>query len=109
MYVSVTDLKIKAFWQWPVFFWYALPALRQAKRAPGVLLVDTCSRDGVPYTLTVWQDRESMRDFLTSGAHLKAMRAIHSFGTARTHGYLTERLPTWEEAMTEWHAHGSDH
>lgn len=109
MHVSVTGLKVKAFWQTPVFFWHAVPSLRQARRAPGALFVDVCKRDGYRHTLTVWEDRQAMRNFMTSGAHLKAMRVFRSFATGRIHGYEAEQIPSWDEAIEQWRAFGRDY
>lgn len=53
MHVSVTGLKVKAFWQMPIFFWHAVRSLRQAKCAPGVVFAAVCKRDGYQHTLTV--------------------------------------------------------
>lgn len=109
MHVSVTGLKVNAFWQMPVFFWHAIPSFQQARRAPGVLFAEVCKRDGVQHTLTVWEDRSAMRNFMTSGAHLIAMRAFRSFATGRIHGYEADAIPSWDEAIEQWRLHGREY
>jgi hypothetical protein len=109
VHVSVTGLRVKSWWQMPVFFWHAIPSFRQAQRAPGVLFAEVCNRKGVQHTLTVWKDREAMRDFMTSGAHLKAMRAFRSFATGRIHGYEADAVPSWDEAIEQWRIHGREY
>lgn len=109
MHVSVTGLKVKAFWQMPIFFRHAVPSFQQAKSAPGVLFAAVCKRDGIQHTLTVWEDREAMRRFMTSGAHLKAMRAFRTFATGRIHGYEAEAIPSWDEAIEQWRLHGREY
>lgn len=109
MHVSVTGLKVKAWWQMPRFFRHAVPCFQQARRAPGILFADVCKRDGIQHTLTVWTDRQAMRDFMTSGAHLKAMRAFRSFATGRIHGYEADAVPSWDEAIEQWRIHGKDY
>lgn len=109
MHVSVTGLRIKAFWLTPLFFWHAIPSFAQARRARGVLHAAVCKRDGIQHTLTVWEDPAAMREFMTSGAHLKAMRAFRTFATGRIHGYAAEAIPSWDEALAEWQAHGREY
>ena len=109
MHVSVTGLKVNAFWQMPVFFRHAIPSFQQARRAPGVLFAQVCKRDGVQHTLTVWENRAAMRNFMTSGAHLKAMRSFRSFATGRIHGYEAAAIPSWDEAIAEWQAHAREY
>jgi heme-degrading monooxygenase HmoA len=65
----------------------------QGQSASGNISAEARTVNGVHHTLSVWSDEEAMRAFLTSGAHLKAMRAIRSIATGRTFGYASERLP----------------
>jgi len=49
VHVSVTGLRVKIWWQMPVFFWHAISSLRQAQRAPEVVFADVCNRGGVQH------------------------------------------------------------
>jgi hypothetical protein len=58
----------------PRFAWYTFHSLRQVKKAPGfragMLLTD---RKWTFWTMTIWDSQETMRKFMTSDAHKKAM------------------------------------
>ena len=109
MYVSITGLKVKGWRQWPRFAWHAVRSLRQARQAPGNLGAEVRTVDGVQHTLTLWQSREAMRRYLTSGAHLQAIRDFRKVGSGRTCGYEAETRPTWAEALAYWHEHGREY
>lgn len=53
---------------------------------------------GYQCTITAWENREIMLEFMRSGSHLKAMKAFHSIATGRTYGYESENIPNWDEA-----------
>ena len=109
MYVSITGLRVKSIFRAPLFWRHAVPSLMQAQRAPGNMVAQVRKVDGVQHTLTVWQDREAMRRYLTTGAHLAAIRAFRQIGTGRVCGYEAERIPTWDEALAYWAAHGREY
>ncbi len=58
--------------------------------------------NGVQHTLTVWRSKEDMKRFLTSGAHLNAMKAFRSIATGKTFGYESDKVPSWEEVHKIW-------
>ena len=109
MYVSVTGLKVRSWMQVPLFWRHAIPSLQQAKRAPGNLFADVRKIDGVQHTLTVWDDRKAMRAYLSSGAHLRAIRAFRVIGSGRICGYETDRQPGWDEALEYWHQYAREY
>ena len=51
----------------------------------------------------------AMRRFLTTGAHLGAMRDFHRVGTGKTCRYETEAAPDWEAALAYWREHGREY
>ena len=106
MYVSVTGLELKSPWQLPRFYWHAVRALRQAKRAPGNLHSDVKTVGRVRHTLTAWRDRQAMCAFRYSDPHRSAIAAFGSFATGKTCGFESDGLPSWEEALAYWRAHG---
>ena len=107
-YVSVTGLRPKGPRQLLPFWWHTACSLLQARRASGNLAVRIRPVKGVYHTLTVWTDEAAMRAFLVSGAHRRAMQAVRSIGTARTLGFLAERVPDWDEALDLWSRLGRD-
>ena len=54
---------------------------------------------GFQCTLTAWESREAMLNYLRSGAHLVAMKSFSKIATGRTYGFESESIPTWEDAI----------
>jgi quinol monooxygenase YgiN len=109
MYVSITGLKVRSWIQVPLFWRHAIPSMQQAKAAPGNLFADVRKVAGVQHTLTVWENRAAMRAYLTSGAHLAAIRAFRSIGSGKVCGYEAERQPSWDEALAYWQVNGREY
>ncbi len=106
VYVSITGLKIKRGWPTLRFWWLTVPAMRQAKSAPGNISADARLVDGVMHTLSVWESKAAMRAYMLKGAHKRAMLATRSIGTGSTHGYDTAAAPDWTEALSIWRQFG---
>ena len=107
IYVSITGLQLKkGLLTAARFWWHAVLSMRQAQNAPGNLSVEARSIEGVQHTLSVWTDEAAMRAYLTSGAHLKAMKAFHTIATGRTTGYLADAPPVWSEVHEIWKRSG---
>lgn len=98
MYVSLTSLKPKGILGYIKFWSFAIPTFRQAQAANGNLYRAAKRVYGYQCTITAWENREIMLEFMRSGAHLKAMKAFHSIATGKTYGYESDVIPTWEEA-----------
>ena len=81
-------------------FWsLAIPTFRQAQVAKGNLYRAVKKVNGYQCTITAWENREVMLEFMRSGAHLKAMKAFHKIATGKTYGYEGDVVPTFEEAF----------
>lgn len=99
MYVSITGLKPKGFIGFLRFWTLAIPSFRQAQTAKGNLHSAVKKINGYQCTLTAWENRDIMLEFLRTGPHLKAMKAFNSIATGKTYGYDSETLPSWNEAF----------
>jgi hypothetical protein len=108
VYVSITGLTVKHGLPTLRFWWLTLPAMAQAKRAPGNISADARSIDGVQHTLTVWTDKAAMRAYMLSGAHKKAMLASRSIGSGKVCGFEMDHAPSWHEARALWREHGRE-
>ncbi len=98
MYVSITALKPKGIISFFRFWLLAIPTFQQAQSAKGNLYRSVKHMNGYQCTLTAWESRDIMLEFMRSGAHLKAMKAFHSIATGRTYGYETDAIPDWKSA-----------
>jgi heme-degrading monooxygenase HmoA len=102
MFVSLTRLRVRSIRFVPLFALYTFRSLRQVKKASGfqkgALLAD---RSWTFWTLTAWDTQESIRQFMTSGAHKEAMpRLLHWCDEASVAHWTQPEatLPSWTEA-----------
>ena len=110
VFVSLTRLRIRSVRFVPGFFLYALRSERQVRKAQGfinaALLAD---RSWTFWTMTAWDSQESMRAFMTSGAHKQAMPHLLHWCDEASVAHWTQpdaTLPTWSEADTRMRESG---
>lgn len=109
-FVSLTRLRIRSIRFLPFFAFHTIRSLRQVKKASG--FVDGAvlpDRHSVYWTLTLWDERESMRRFMTSGAHKQAMpHLMHWCDEASVASWEQESatVPSWEQADQRMRASG---
>ena len=106
IYVSITGLRLRGVRHFPRFWWHAIRAMAQARRADGNLSVEARTINGVHHTLSVWRNEAAMRAYLTTGAHLRAMKAFRSMAEGRTLGYVAAQPPAWEDVHQLWRTKG---
>jgi Domain of unknown function (DUF3291) len=101
-FVSVTRLRLRSWRFVAPFFLHANASLRQTRRAGGflggALLQD---RSFTFWTATVWRDQDSMRRFMTAGAHVKAMPKLLNWCDEASVVHWTQdeaATPDWLEA-----------
>lgn len=99
-FVSVTRLRLRSIWHLPRFIALTIPAQLQARRSPGFLAADYLRDHHLAFwTKTAWRDESSMRDFMTTGAHRKAMPALKDMcDEASGASWTQDALPSWQEA-----------
>jgi hypothetical protein len=101
-FISVTRLRLRSMRFVPPFLWWSLLSAVQAKRAPGNLSA-TGLRDShlTFWTLTAWSDEDSMRAFMLSGPHKRAMPKLVEWcdeASVVHWDQATAELPSWPEA-----------
>ena len=47
-----------------------------------------------------------MLGYLSSSAHLKAMKNFSNIGSGKVYGYEADTMPSWENALAEWDKNG---
>lgn len=99
MHISITGLKPKGILSYLHFWTLAIPSFRQAQAAKGNLFCEVRRVNGFQCTLTAWENRELMLEFMRRGTHLKAMKSFHTIATGRTFGFESDKIPSWEEAF----------
>ncbi len=101
-FISITRLRVRSIRFMPFFAWDTLWTLRQVKRSAGFqagsLLPD---KRWTFWTMTAWNSQESMRKYMTSGEHKKAMPKLMEWcdEASVVHWEQPEAtLPSWAEA-----------
>lgn len=102
VFVSLTRLRIRSVRFMPMFAIHAVRSQRQVSKAAGSLKVALLpDRSFTFWTMTAWDSEESMRAFMISGAHKKAMpHLLHWCDEASVAHWTQEEstLPSWTEA-----------
>ncbi len=109
-FVSVTRLRLRSPLYLLLFLRHAIPSSQQSIAAPGNLKTLTWQqRFLVFWTLTVWEDEASMRNYMRSGAHRQAMPKLAEWcdeaSTVHWHQEDVEP-PSWDEAIRRMLAEG---
>lgn len=107
--VAITGLRLKRPWHIFRFTWLAIPAFNQARNSSGSLLVEAKTIRGVRHTLTVWNSRSDMTEFLYSGAHKRAIKAFPEIATGKTFSYESDSVPDWAEVHARWLEQGLEY
>jgi len=109
-FVSITRLRLRSPFFTIPFFWHAIRSLSQAKRATGNIGARTLAdAHRVFWTASVWKDEASMRAYLTSGAHRKAMPKLMGWCDEASVANWTQaepQLPDWNTAHRRLVAEG---
>lgn len=102
IFVSLTRLRIRSMRFLPFFFAYMLATVRQVRRTRGfrrgALLAD---RHWTFWTLTAWNDAESMQAYRTTGSHKDVMPRLLNWcdeASVAHWSQAAEELPSWMEA-----------
>lgn len=87
----------------PLFVRNATKALNAAKSAPGCSFAETTFRDGLAFSLTVWDRPEDMAAYAKGPGHRPAMRWAKQTGEVFhfTH-FEVQTVPSWNDAVARW-------
>jgi hypothetical protein len=101
-FISITRLRIRSIRFLPAFTVHTLRSRNQVRRAPGFqggsLLLD---RRWAFWTMTAWDRQDSMRRYMTAGAHRVAMPRLLDWCDEASVVHWTQpetALPSWAEA-----------
>src|SRR5271165_4113929 len=101
-FISLTRLRIRSFRFLLSFALHTWRSSKQVKRAPGfltgALLPD---RSWTFWTMTAWEDQESMRQYMVSGSHKAAMSHLLEWCDEASVAHWAQQdssLPSWAEA-----------
>lgn len=98
MTVVISYIKLKTPFHFFKLSHYALLVTLQLKKAPCLAF----KKQGYwthHYTMTLWKNKEDVKKFSTSGAHLKSMKISASIAKEIRTAYVdSDTLPSWKEA-----------
>ena len=98
--VSITRLRLRSPWLFPLFAWHSFRSLGQARASDGCLAAAVNNFGGAFWTLTVWRDRAAMRGFMLSGAHRTAMPKLAKWCDEASLAHWEQdsaEMPSWAE------------
>ena len=102
MIITVTGLKVKSAWLWPVFWSHAIPAFSQCRAAAGCIHAEAFRDRAYIHTLTAFETRADVQAFARSGAHRKAAQAFRRIATGKILSWEADSIPKREEALAIW-------
>lgn len=106
-YVSVTGLATKSILTTPKFFYYTAPAYTAAEQAQGNISSSRLSYEGIYMTITLWENKEVMRNYFRGEAHVAAMKQLKAVSSyAKIHGYFADEIPSNSDAIEAWKTGG---
>ncbi|KFN02648.1 hypothetical protein D0U04_07660 [Bacillus clarus] len=105
MFISVTRMRLKGYRMLPIFFLYTTRATLQSNKAKG-LIHSSFEKEGwhTFWTLTVWDDKDCMKEYRNNGNHLKAMKIARKIASELEFtNWENNEVPKWNECKTILH------
>ncbi len=98
MIINVTSIRLRSLWKFFALSYNGMMIVKQTRSQPGFIRMKNTGFGYDHYTLSVWEDQKSLREFAKSGAHLDAMKKSALLATEiRTFSYESDRIPDWKE------------
>jgi hypothetical protein len=91
MHISITGLKPKGLMGFFRFWRLAIPSFSQAKTAKGNLFCEVRRINGFQCTLTAWEDKSVMREFMKSAFHIQAMKFFRELLTCQLNQWAVRK------------------
>ena len=95
--VSVTRFRARALRFVPMFMFFSQRSISQVRKADGCISIALLKDKGrVFWTMTMWNDERSMKTYITTGAHLKAMPKLSDWADEASvvHWYQRRSKPS---------------
>ncbi len=108
--VSITRCRVRSIWFVPIFMIHAQRSIAQVRNAKGCLSMALLKdKDHAFWTMIMWIDERSMKEYMTSGLHREAMPSLAAWADEASvvhwHQDHAER-PDWNEAARRMKAEG---
>lgn len=109
LYISITGLRLRAWWHFPAFVYHSFRAMAQVRRSAGNIAVDAWKGAGVYHTLTVWENERAVKRFVYQGHHRAAIKVFATIATGKTYGFSSSEIPNRREAVSIWQEKGRNY
>jgi len=110
IFVSLTRLRIRSLRFVPLFMGYAFRSVRQVRKAQGFLGGAVLNdRNRAFWTMTAWDTMASMRQFMNSGPHKRAMPHLLNWCDEASVAHWEQdnsALPGWMDAASRMRKSG---
>jgi hypothetical protein len=102
MIIIATEIHLRSFWHFFQFAALAGTSTKQARRSAGCIHTAVGNKGWrIGYTITAWENLETMLQFRNTGAHKKAMQKTadvsYQYKTLR---WEADQIPGWKEAKS---------
>ena len=98
MLISITELHIKNLWRLPLFMKFASLSAKQSQSAKGNIKTTISLGWMRGYTITAWENIDSMMQFRNAGDHKEAMRIMRKVASAyKSLHWESDEIPTWKD------------
>jgi len=99
MYVTVTSLQLRGPLKFFLLSYLAMKIVQQLKADPNCLGYKSNGFWTLHFTMSLWKDEESLKQFSKRGAHLDGMKRSREMAAEiRTYTYPADQLPDWGTA-----------
>lgn len=102
MKVTITSIELKSPFHFFALSLRALRIINQLRNTKGIVDKRSTGFWTMHYTMTLWDEESSLKNFAKSGAHLEAMKISKDIAKEiRTLTYDADRLPSWRAAKAD--------
>src|SRR6185503_3053081 len=102
MITTITELKCKNYLRLPGLIFLSMKVIKQAKTTPGNISAIIKANGLKAFTLTSWENEDSLKLFRNTGHHKQAMRRMNKTASAfRFKTWETDSQVNWNEALIE--------
>lgn len=103
--VSIGGSQAKGFRSMFAFYRLTFRCYLQARKHPECVKVGLTRRGKTFFALSIWSNREGMKDYAQSGQHFDAMQQRRKIMSQfYNKSYESEAIPSIKNAITEWRA-----
>jgi quinol monooxygenase YgiN len=106
MIIAITGFRPKNLLLKFRFLSHAVPLFQLAQKSAGNIHAERFTHQGYYHTITAWESRDAMMEYVYSPAHQKAIDLYDVLGEGLTCHYQSEEIPSSKDALDYWRANG---